>query len=175
MDTTGDCPSEVWTHPSLEVRCSPIAGDGLFATAPIDADVVVIRLGGHLVNTTELHQLFADTPPDQYVDTVAVGDDLHIVLPAGTVVHFGNHHCDPTIWPVDTYELATRRAVSADEELTVDYALISDDPTFRMTCTCGASTCRGVITGEDWLIPELRRRYVGHWTPGLQHRVDGVT
>jgi len=164
----------VWTHPCLEVRPSPIAGHGLFATTAIDADVVVIRLGGHLVSTTDLHQLFADTSPDNYVDTFAVGDDLHIVLPAGTVAHYANHHCDPTMWPVATYELATRRVVNAHEELTMDYGLISDDPTFRMKCSCRAATCRGLITGEDWQIPELHERYAGHWPPGLQRRVGAV-
>ena len=175
MGSKRDCPLEVWTHPDLEVRPSPVDGHGLFATAAIDADVIVLRLGGQLVSTSELHQLFADAPSGHYVDTFAIGDDLHIVLPTGTVAHYGNHHCDPTMWPIDTYQLATRRAVSADEELTVDYGLISDDPTFRMECTCGAATCRGVITGEDWQIPELRERYAGHWPPGLQHRVDGAT
>ena len=98
-----------------------------------DAGVVVIRLGGQLVSTSELHQLFADAPSGHYVDTFAIGDDLHIVLPTGTVAHYGNHHCDPTMWPIDSYQLANcPRAVSADEELTVDYGLISDDQTFRM-------------------------------------------
>ncbi len=175
MDSKRDGPLEVWTHPAIEVRSSRVDGLGLFASAAIDADVIVIRLGGRLVTTSELHQLFADTPPEHYVDTFAVDDDLHIVLPAGTVVHYGNHHCDPTIWPTGAFDLVTRRAVGAGEELTIDYGLISDDPTFRMECSCGAATCRGVITGEDWRIPELRDRYAGHWAPGLQHRVDGAT
>ncbi|SET63767.1 SET domain-containing protein [Nonomuraea wenchangensis] len=36
-------------HPAVEVRPSPIAGDGLFATTPLPAGTVVSRLGGRLV------------------------------------------------------------------------------------------------------------------------------
>lgn len=107
-----------------------------------------------------------------YVDTIAVGDDLHLVLPSDTTAHFGNHACEPSMWPQGAYEFATMRRVEVDDELTIDYGIISDDPTFRMDCTCGAATCRRVITGEDWQRADLRLRYAGHWPPGLQHRID---
>ena len=165
---------DVWVHPSIAVRPSPIAGDGLFATDDLDADVVVVRLGGWLVGTAELHRLLAEAEGGGYVDTMAVGIDTHLILPPGTAAHYGNHRCEPTMWPVGPYELATRVPVPAAAELTLDYGLISDDPTFRMDCTCGAATCRSTVTGEDWRDPELQVRYAGHWRPGLQHRIDAL-
>ena len=33
-----------------------------------------------------------------YVDTIAIDHDVHLVLPAGTVAHYANHSCDPTLW-----------------------------------------------------------------------------
>ena len=136
----------------------------------------MIRLGGRLVSTAELHHLFAaaanNDDIDDYIDTVAVGDDTHLVLPPGTIAHYVNHSCEPNMWSVSAYELATRRPLDAGDELTVDYGTISDDTTFRMECTCGAATCRGVITGEDWRRADLQRRYARHWPPGLQQRID---
>jgi len=171
---TDEPPDDVWVHPSVEVRPSPISGRGLFATEPLPAGVVVIRLGGRLVDTAELHRLFAVAADDEYVDTVAVDHDTHLVVPSGTTAHWGNHSCDPTMWPVGTYDLATCRPIAAGEELTVDYATISDDATFTMHCTCGAAPCRTVVTGEDWRRPELQRRYAGHWPPGLARRIESA-
>ncbi len=124
-----------------------------------------------MVTTDELHRLFADAAEGEYIDTFAVGADAHIVLPPNTTAHFGNHSCDPTLWPVGAFELATLRAVDRGEELTVDYGTISDDPTFRLLCDCGSTRCRGVITGEDWRLRELQERYAGHWPPGLRDRI----
>lgn len=172
MDRASGPPRDVWVHPALAVRASAIEGHGLFATAPIAADVLVMRLGGRLVSTEELHALFAETTDDRYIDTFAVGSDTHLVLPCDTAAHYGNHSCDPNAWLFGAYDVVTRRPIAAGEELTVDYGTISDDATFEMACSCGAVWCRGVITGEDWRRSELQRRYAGHWPPGLQQRIS---
>lgn len=171
MHRSAELSDEVWVRPSVEVRRSSVAGDGLVAATQLDADVVVIRLGGRLVSTAELHHLFAAASDDDYIDTVAVGIDTHIVLPPGTTAHYANHSCEPNLWSVSAYELATRRPIGPGDELTIDHGTISDDPTFRMECACGAACCRGVITGDDWRRADLQRRYAGHWSPGLQRRI----
>jgi uncharacterized protein len=143
-------PADVWLHPGVSVGDSSIAGRGLIAVAPLPAGEVVVRFGGRLVSLRELQTLFDIAAADgAYVDTIAIDHDVHLVLPAGTVAHFANHSCDPTLWRSGPYELATRRAVAPGDELTVDYATLSDDPGFTMTCTCGADACRGEITAAD--------------------------
>ncbi len=140
-------PADVWLHPDVSVGASSIAGLGLIAVAPLQAGEVVVRLGGRLVSLQKLHGLFdAAAAQGDYVDTIAIDHDVHLVLPADTVAHFANHSCDPNMWRSATYELATRRAIAVGDELTVDYATLSDDPTFAMTCTCGSVNCRGEIT-----------------------------
>jgi hypothetical protein len=152
MESSAELAGDVWVHPGLGVRRSPVAGDGLFSITRLDADVVVIRLGGRLVSTAELHHLFAAAADDAYIDTVAVGVDTHIVLPPGTAAHYVNHSCEPNLWSVSAYELATRRSIGPRDELTIDYATISDDTTFRMECACGswaasrAKKCRRLHT-----------------------------
>ena len=132
----------------------------------------MIRLGGHLVSTDELHRLFVAAPSGTYIDTIAVGHDTHLVLPPDTVAHHGNHSCEPNLSPAGTYTLATRRSIAAGEELTIDYGTISDDATFVMHCRCRTPSCRLVVTGEDWRRTDLQQRYAGHWPPGLQRRID---
>jgi hypothetical protein len=149
-------PSEPWLHPDVEVRASPIDGQGLFATASLDEGVVVVRLGGRVVGTDELRALIAaaDADPEApFVDAVTIAEGRHLVLPPGTPVHYGNHSCDPTMWHVDRFAIATRRPVAAGDELTIDYATQSGLAGWSMTCTCGTALCRGVVTGK-WRLLE---------------------
>ena len=107
---------------------SPIAGHGLFATAPI---------------------------------------------PAGTTIAAAaaNHSCDPNLW-WEGDRLVTLRDVATGEELTYDYATGCADvpmtPGELLRCNCGSMRCRGLVEADDWRIPELRRRYAGHWSPPVR-------
>jgi uncharacterized protein len=39
-----------------------------------------------------------------------------------------------------------------------------------MTCNCGTSSCRGTISGRDWQLPELQRRYGSYFSWYLLRR-----
>lgn len=159
--------------PDIEVRRSPIHGLGLFARAALPAATVVSRLGGRLVSAGELGELLAlaATGDRPYVDTITVTDDLHLVLPTGTPNGRGNHSCDPNLWWIDAYTLAARRDIAAGEELTNDYATSMALAEFRMECSCASPLCRGVVSGRDWMRPDLRLRYADHWVPVLLTRI----
>jgi hypothetical protein len=143
---------------------------GLFATDDLDAGVIVSRLGGRMVSNVALHQMM-QSGRDPYIDTVSVYDDANLVLPPGTLQHSGNHCCEPNLWWVDPFSLATRSHVSAGAELTVDYGTLTDDAEFRMTCECRATGCRGLITGSDWTRRDLQATYGDHWVPVLRDRI----
>jgi hypothetical protein len=166
MEPEPDC----WLHPGVAVRRSAIEGRGLVARAGIPAGTVVSRLGGRLVTTDELRHLIND-PGRPYVDTITAGVDVHLVLPPRRDNGVGNHGCDPNLWWTGPYELAARRDIAPGEELTNDYATSTGEPGFRMDCACGATLCRGVITGSDWQRPDLRERYGDHWIPALLARI----
>jgi SET domain-containing protein len=166
--------SDVWADPRVVVAESPIEGCGLFAAEPVERGAVVLRLGGRLVSSAELTDLIAwadGDPSASYIDTVTIAEDAHLVLPAGTTAHFANHSCNPTLWHVDAFDLATRRDVARGEELTVDYATNSGADGLDLACRCGSSLCRGRITSADWRLSALHDRYRGHWTPALEARI----
>ncbi|MFC8504147.1 SET domain-containing protein-lysine N-methyltransferase [Pedococcus sp. NPDC057267] len=96
-------------------------------------------------------------------------------LPTGTVVEVEaallNHSCDPTLaWA--GARLVAFRDVAEGEELTVDYATSTTDPDLLVRCHCETYRCRQMVTGEDWRIPELQRRYAGHLATEVQAAVD---
>ncbi|MDT4981133.1 MAG: uncharacterized protein QOG07_3012 [Pseudonocardiales bacterium] len=154
---------------------SDIAGWGLFATTTLAAGTAVSRVGGRLVCTAELHALIAQAQRDPargYVDSIVVDEDVELVLPPRSTSRFGNHSCDPNLWWSDAYTLVAKRDIAAGEELTNDYATSTVDPGFLLRCHCESARCRGMITGDDWQIPELQARYDGHWVPMVQRRID---
>lgn len=161
--------ADCWLHDDVAVARSGIAGRGLFAIAPIAAGTAVSRLGGRLVSTAELRELLV--APD-YVDSIVVDDDLHLVLAAGNRNRYGNHGCEPNLWWTDADTLSTRRDVAAGEELTNDYSTSTADPQFLLRCHCESYRCRQMVTGDDWRIPQLQRAYAGHWVPLLQRLID---
>jgi uncharacterized protein len=166
---------ECWLHPGIEIRPSSIAQLGLFARAAIAPGAIVSRLGGRLVTSTELQEIFskaAQRPDHRYVDSITVADDRHLVLPADQPNHYGNHSCDPNLWWADAYTLIARRPIEAGEEVTNDYATSTGEADFALACSCGSSLCRGVITGADWRLPELQARYGSHWIPALFDRIQ---
>lgn len=172
---TGDVPTSLWAHPNVVVKDSAIEGKGLFAAKTLPEGEIVIRLSGRMVSTTELVRLieYANADPSHpYVDTLTIYEDRHLVLPAGSMVHFGNHSCDPNLWHVGPFEIATRRVVCEGEELTVDYGTQSGGPGFSMACYCGSPLCRGVVSSSDWRLSTLQERYQGHWVPALELRIS---
>lgn len=172
MDTTEIPEPDCWLHPEIEVVPSAIEGRGLSARARIAAGTRVARLGGRLVPEEELRELLAAASRSgAYVDTVSVYEGVHLVLPSGDPLHAGNHSCDPTMWWADPYTLVARRDVLPGEELTLDYATITDDRTFTMECLCGAVLCRGRVTGQDWQLTALQHAYGDHWVPVLRQRI----
>jgi len=157
--------ADCWLHDDVTVARSDIAGRGLFATSPIPRGTAVSRLGGRLASTAQLRSA-------PKVDSLAVDEDVHLVLSAGNRNHFVNHSCDPNLWWTDEYTLSTRRDIAAGEELTSDYSTSCADPQFLLRCHCESYRCRQMVTGDDWRIPQLQRIYAGHWTPLLQRRID---
>jgi len=162
---------DCWLHPDVDVRPSAIAGEGLFARALIRAGTPVSRLGGRLVGQAELDAILART--QSYVDTITVDEERHLVLPSGTPNGKGNHACDPNLWWSAPYTLGARHDIAAGSELTNDYATSTGAADFAMACRCGSALCRGTVTGQDWRLDELRRRYGDHWVPDLLRRIRG--
>jgi SET domain-containing protein len=150
---------------------SAIEGRGLVAVAPIAKDEIVAIKGGHIVDTATLRGL----PARLRNSDVQIADGFHLVaLEEGEyepVMLFLNHSCEPNVGFAGNIVLVAMRDISPNEELTTDYALF-DDYDGAMTCHCGAPSCRGVIHGQDWRLPELQRRYGTYFSWYLLRRFD---
>jgi hypothetical protein len=127
----------------------------------------MLRWGGQVLPIGELESLRSRP---RY-DCAALAEDSIIVFREDDPVIHGNHACDANLWMSDATTLTARRDIAAGEEITVDYAVLTDDPVWKMPCACGSPLCRLVVRGDDWKRPDLQARYQGHFTPYLNARI----
>lgn len=162
-----------WLDPRIEVRESPLHGTGSFALRPIAAGEVVTRWAHAIIDLGE-----GDRRPEG--ELYLREDGRYLWLPDSwgdlegydEAEEYLNHSCDPNTWLDDEVTVSARRDIAVGEELTADYALWLVDPTYvcPFQCDC-ARNCRHRVTGRDWELPELQRRYAGHWHPVIQARI----
>ncbi len=102
-------------------------------------------------------------------------EDLFSVENRGDDIgYYINHSCDPNLWMQDAYTLVAKRDIEEGEEITADYALWEADENYvsKWKCSCGLSFCRKRITGKDWRLPGLQKRYKGHFSPLINKRIS---
>src|SRR5262245_20990573 len=147
-----------YRSPKTVVRRSRIVGRGLFADAAIAKGEVVCVKGGHLLCAAEFEKYRSVANEAE----LQIADDLFLAPVSEAefegVMMFLNHSCEPNVGIQGRIVFVAMRDIAAGEELTLDYATIDHD-TEPMACRCGAESCRGVITGQDWRKPELRQKY----------------
>lgn len=54
----------------------------------------------------------------------------------------------------------------------IDYAMCDSTPGEEFSCSCGSAICRHIVTGDDWKLPQLQKRYAGYFSPYLQRKID---
>jgi hypothetical protein len=156
--------------PKLEARPHRHKGGfGVFAKSLIHAEEVLVVWGGDVV----LAEKFVELPAYVQQHSLQVEENLYLV-PNGVdePADFVNHSCEPNAGMRGQIVIVALRDIEAGEEICYDYATSDGGPYDEFDCACGAPSCRGKITGQDWKRPELWERYAGHFSPYLQRRID---
>lgn len=167
-----------WMNPKLEVRETGHYGKGVFATGEIAADEMLFVMGGYVLTIEDennLRGVVADKP-------IEISEHFSIGprRPADLVrmpQHYVNHSCEPNAGFKGQIFLQAMRWIEPGEEITYDYAMVmhsspESSSFFTMECRCGRPGCRGVVSENDWNIPELQQRYGGWFQWFLQEKID---
>jgi uncharacterized protein len=160
-----------YLSPKAAIRPSPIHGRGLFASGEFRPGEIICVKGGHIFSRATLGEIAPVLGPAE----IQIADDLFIgpceADERDSAMIFSNHSCDPNIGVQGQIVFVALRGIAAGEELTHDWATTDDDD-YRMQCHCGAATCRGVITGQDWRNKALQQKYRGMFSWYLQQKID---
>ena len=131
---------------------------------------LVALKGGHILDERGLARVRRRIA----VSYLQVGDGFYIGAVRASEVRrnklFINHSCEPNVGLRGQIAFVTLRPVKAGEELTYDWAMEENRPACTR-CACGARRCRGTLTGQDWKIPSLQRRYRGYFSAYLEDRI----
>ena len=160
-----------YLSPKAAVQASPIHGRGLFALAEFCPGEIVCVKGGHVFTRATLVEIAPVLGPAeiQIADGIFIGP-RHVDEREGAMI-FSNHSCDPNIGVQGQIVFIALRQIAPGEELTHDWATTDDDD-YSMQCRCGAATCRGVVTGQDWRKKELQQKYRGFFSWYLHRKID---
>ena len=112
----------------------------------------------------------ADTPPvrfaSQYLTPVG-GFSGDYLGQEWEEADFINHSCNPNCGIKGHLQIVAMRDIESGEEITFDYAM-TESSDYSMDCKCGAKNCRKTITGNDWKLPILQKRYNGYFSNYIQ-------
>ncbi len=158
----------MWFDGRLVMRQSPIHGTGVFAMELIHAGEQLMQISGGIVYTQEDWKSGRVQLDGTKYNESQLDDDLFLAVPK-SIFYYTNHSCDPNMWG----DHIARRDIQPGEELTTDFALFQVFPAYRLEpCLCGSPLCRGKMTGNDWKLPELQRRYQGQFTPYIERLIE---
>jgi len=160
-----------YLSPKTRIARSPIHGRGLFAAKTMREGEIVAIKAGHVLDRPTLRRVRRRIA-ESYLQ---IDDDFYMGAVTGREVRrnklFINHSCEPNVGLRGQITFVALRGIKAGEELTYDWAMEEDAPAVTQ-CRCGARHCRKILTGRDWRIPRLQRRYRGYFSAYLQAKID---
>jgi uncharacterized protein len=146
-------------------------GTGCIATAPIAAGETIVAFGGTCVTREQLDR----ATPDRRRRSLQIDDELFLLgEEQPDAADFINHSCEPNCALSGNVILVARRDIAPGEALTYDYAMSDGCDYDEFECQCGSELCRGKVTGNDWMLPELQLRYRGNFSPYLARRIAAL-
>ena len=147
---------ESYHSPKLEQKSSPIQGVGSFAKEFIREGEVVFIKGGHIL--TRECMLSHD-----HIDTYwPIGDGFFLAAKKEAEMDkikiVVNHSCNPNCGIKGDIKGIALRDIQVGEEITFDYAMLDNEQN-EFKCNCKSANCRKIVTGYDWKIEELQKKY----------------
>lgn len=162
-----------WDSPKLELYESFKCGTGVRARALIEKGESLGIFGGHIVPLAKRNLLARELEHFYF----QVSDELiltHVSIEQvrQSKIEFINHSCEPNAGFRGQIELIALKNIEPREIISFDYAICTSETEFEMECFCEAGECRRRITGKDWKIPALQKKYKGYFQPYLERKIE---
>lgn len=160
--------------PKAEVRKSSIHGKGLIATQRIVKGEIVAIKGGSVMDYGAMKKV-EDKIEESYIqieENFFIGATKKQDVKGNKL--FMNHSCEPNVGIRGQITFVAIRNINEGEELTYDWAMENDGSRegWTLRCNCNKTTCRKIITGDDWRSGELQRRYGEYFSSYLSARAN---
>ena len=158
-----------YLNPKCETRSKRGSGCAVYALRLITEGVLVSVWGGTVITKDQL-----DLDMPRFTERVIqLDEELYLLTSAEKEPNdCFNHSCEPNLGFIGQIGLVAMRDIEAGEELTFDYAMSDGAPYDEFECDCGNPTCRHKVTGNDWAMPQLWKKYDGYFSSYLARRIE---
>ncbi|MDQ3230142.1 MAG: SET domain-containing protein-lysine N-methyltransferase [Pseudomonadota bacterium] len=146
----------------IVARLSPIHGNGVFASAPIEKGERIIRYKGTLRTHEEVDKEYGEIDENGHTFLFTLNDDYVVDANiGGNRARWLNHSCEPNCEAVieendkgkshkDKIFIEAMRDIKEDEELVYNYGITLDEPHTKKAkalwaCKCGSKKCTGTM------------------------------
>ncbi|HOW60128.1 MAG TPA: SET domain-containing protein [Candidatus Moranbacteria bacterium] len=166
-----------WISPKVETRKTANKGDGIFAREDIKKGEIIAISGGFILTSEECERL-----PIKLQDYFYQVEKFFYIGPKNFDLlednYKFNHSCEPNAGNKGQLTLVSMRKIKKDEEITFDYAQahyhVKGTKPWKIKCECGKSTCRKIVTEDDWKIPRLQNKYKGYFVPFIEEEIKKI-
>jgi SET domain-containing protein len=154
---------------AIEARDFPDKnGRGLFALRKIIKGETLIVFGGRAVTRETLK-----IQPSKAIHlSLQVGDEIFLLQSGYEDGDCINHSCDANAGFAGQITVVAMRNIEVGEEVCFDYAMTDTSDYDEFECHCEYKLCRGKVTGNDWQIKDLQRKYKGYFAPHVQKMIE---
>lgn len=143
-------------------------GKAMFANQDFQKGEVLVIFGGRAVTRETLNSI-SETLGRH---ALQIGKELFLLEHAFEDGECFNHSCDPNLGVQGQITLVAMRDIKQGEEVCFDYSMVDMSDADEFVCRCGSRLCRGRVTGEDWRLPDLQKRYKGFFGAHVQRAID---
>ena len=160
-----------YLNSKCEARPKRGTGCGVFSIAPISKEELVSLWGGIVLQKSQL-----DPNLPRFTERVIqIDEDLYLLTSAEKEPNdCFNHSCEPNLGFTGQIGLVAMRDIQVGEELAFDYAMSDGEPYDEFECDCGSPACRHKVTGNDWALPALWKKYDGYFSSYLARRIQNL-
>lgn len=145
------------------VKDTGLKGYGLFSKSIIKKNEIVLIWQGWVIKKSNLLK-----SKKRYLrDAIQINEDFFVGCVSNDDLEksdYINHSCEPNAGFYGDLTIVAMRDIAVGEEITFDYAMCDDLSELKMDCSCSSKKCRKVISGRDWMLDDLQRKYKGYFS-----------
>lgn len=132
------------------------AGKGIFALKPIKKGDVIFIVKGKVVKSKFGPQ------ENKHPNMIGYSNKKWIMPFKSNPLYYLNHSCSPNAGIKGKVTFIAMKPIKKDEEITLDYSIAEEDPSWRMKCKCRDKSCRKTIRSIQFLDKKLFKKYYSY-------------
>ena len=139
----------------FHVKNTSSKGLGIYASEKISANTVLTEM-------KYIRELTEETPLSE--DEKHLQDHIHYFPDGRTFIVdepicYFNHCCNPNAFVYSAnkkYFIIAKKDIEKDEEITIDYEILTTGYDVSWECKCGATNCRGMHKWDIFSLPDTK-------------------